>query len=198
MSTPAQLLPPPPDDAPAPAPVPAAPEHAPGWDRGRLAPGELAELVVDGTGVDPDTLPPAARAALEARRAAGDTADADADLPVRERALRILGRRLAALESIIRSTTSQPSEVTAAMAQIARIADAYSDSGAVGLRDRPLSTLTHAELAQRIAEIDQRRAQLLARIAAETPTPTPQAGAAPAPRRGRGKRVEKSASDPLS
>lgn len=85
MSTPAQQLPPPPDDWPAAAPsvAPAtrprraaapAPEPAvdaalpPGWEP--LQPGELAELVVEGGSVRAEDLPPAERAALAARRAA--------------------------------------------------------------------------------------------------------------------------------
>ena len=162
----AKPLPPPPDDAAA--------DYDPPIDFGPpLSLAEVAELAL-GSGVAEADLPPATRAALEARRARTAALEPAAPLdtlPVRERARDALAEALPGLRRDASDAALEPSERAAAAALLARIADAYGDAGAVALRDRALSTLTHAELMQRVAECDQRRAQLLARIGADTPAP---------------------------
>lgn len=142
VSTPEPLQPPPPDWEPgavsvpvaaprrrrpaAPAPDPAAepePDFGP-----PLAPGELAELVVDGGGVRPEDLPPAERAALEARRAAARGPEPAPDrATLQQRAQRILSERLGALESILSDTRADASDVTRAMAEVRAIAGARAE-----------------------------------------------------------------------
>lgn len=115
-----------------------------------LPAGSLQAAIAD---ADPDY-----RRELRAKRLPDDT-------PIRSRALGLLADNLDRLEAIVSDERSTAAEVTAAMAQLARIADAYSADSPTALSARPLCTLTHAELMQRVAEIDTRREQLLAAIA---------------------------------
>lgn len=108
---------------PAPAPEPALDWGPP------LAPGELAELVVDGGGVRPEDLPPAERAALEARRAAarGPTPAHDR-ATLQERAQTILSARLGTLESVLADTRADPADITRAMSEVRAIAGARTEA----------------------------------------------------------------------
>ena len=132
MSTPEPLEPPPPDWEPAPAPV-AAPAPADAYEREPvfgppLAPGELAELVVDGGSVRPEDLPPDQRAALEARRAAARPAASPDRATLQERAQRILSARLGTLESILADTRADPADITRAMSEVRAIAGARTEA----------------------------------------------------------------------
>ena len=127
MSTPTPLAPPPPDWEPAPARPAAATEPEPDWGP-PLAPGELAELVVDGGGVRPEDLPPAERAALEARRAAARPAASPDRATLQERAQRILSARLGTLESILADTRADPADITRAMSEVRAIAGARTEA----------------------------------------------------------------------
>ena len=141
VSTPAPLSeplqPPPPDWEPAPVSAPAPPARAapePAYESAAvlgppLAPGELAELVVDGGGVRPEDLPPAERAALEARRAAARPAAPSHDrATLQERAQRILSARLGTLESILADTRADPADITRAMSEVRAIAGARTEA----------------------------------------------------------------------
>lgn len=107
---------------PAPHPDPEIPFGPP------LEPGELAELVVDGGGVRPEDLPPAERAALEARRQARAPAPAPDRATLQERAQRILSARLGTLESILADTRADPADITRAMAEVRAIAGARTEA----------------------------------------------------------------------
>lgn len=133
------------------------PDNDPDVARVPLAPGTLQEALA----VSDSEYGELVRAAARATRAPSDPHES-----IRARALKLLAANMDELEQIAQSSTATPQERTAALAQIARIADAYSADSPTQLSARPIHTLTYAELCQRVAEIDTRRAQLLSRLAA--------------------------------
>lgn len=150
--------------------LPPEPEADPEIPWLPLAPGELQRTLAGSDAEYGATVEAARRAAERAARAPVDPHE-----PIRVRALRLLAANLDELEVIAQSSVSSAAERTAALAQIARIADAYSADSPTALSAKPLHTLTYAELCQRVAEIDTRRAQLQARIAGEA-RPDPAGG----------------------
>ena len=89
-----------------------------------LRPGELLDMLESTGQVQEADLPPESRAELRRYRGKPE-ADPEPDAtPIRERAARILSRRLGALEAILSDSRADAADVTRAMAEVRAIAGA--------------------------------------------------------------------------
>jgi len=146
MTTP-QPLPLPPESLGEPAVAPDDPDLAYLWKP--MEPGELAEMVVESGNVREEDLPPASRLELAARRArtaAQEPAQALDTLPVRERAQRMLARRLEALDR--KAGDDGDRDQIAALRELARIAGGDSERAR---EQRPVADVL-ADMAQALRE----------------------------------------------
>lgn len=171
-------------DAPLPfKPSPPAPPPEPDKDLPFLPMGGelefLAQHAVE-SGVDPESLPPAARAALEASKPRKH--DDDASAPIRDRAKAMLAHNLSELALIAADPDASASDRIAAIRELGKIADVYEQAppAPVQVTVAEVSELLaglRAEKARRAALAEDRR-RLVSEQGEGSSAPTPPKGGA--------------------